>query len=1246
MRWLFTLFLAFFLPVAVMAQTAEEDRGYLQGLLEDNLSGAGRVVRIVGFAGALSSRATIEELTIADEEGIWLTARGLTLGWSRAAILAGRLDIAELSAEELLIPRAPIPAASDTPAPEAREFSLPDLPVPVNIGEVRITRAELGAALLGQEATLALTGTARLSGGDGSTELAIERAEGGTFRLAGAFSNTTRQLTLDLGLDEPQGGLAATLLGLPGAPALALTLQGDAPLDDFTARLRLTTEGVERLTGTARLAAERDATQPDLPPGWRFSADLGGDIAPVFAPAYRPFFGPDIHLAVEGRRTSAGALDLETLRLTADALTLSGRAAFSAEGWPTLLDLGARLQSSSGEAVLLPVNGEKTYVSTATLALSFDASKGEAWSLTSRIDGLSRGGLAAQSADLTANGQIAADAGRITGKVETKLAALSLSDPALATAIGPNPAARFAFDWIEGAPLAFSDILASSQGAALSGALTVTGPLEELSLTPDLSLIALDLSRFSALANTPLSGSANLAVQGAAQPLSGAFDLAFSGGTRNLALAQPRLDTLLEGDGELTLHVSRDLGGTYIRAFDIHTAHAAITAKGALKTNASALTATAEITETARVLPALQGPSRVSVTALQGENGWQLRGNGSGPGATELSLNAAFPDAPDGLRPLSVDATLTAANIAPFSQLLGQPASGGLSLTLTAEGDLTTRSGSANLALNGQSLRIGPAALAPLFGATQTLTAALKLEEGHLRIESADLATPEVTAKLSGETEGSTSRFTYETSLRDLSLLADGFPGAASAKGTASSTDGVTWQIDAMGSGPAGLTGEVKGTASAERLNLSATGRTPLALANEFIRPRLLSGTANYDLRIDGPPALSSVSGTLSTSDARLALPAERLAFGPITGAIRITNGRAELALDTLASTGGALSIRGPITLAAPFDASLLVEISGLRLSDPTLYRTRLDGTLSLKGPLAGGARISGALDLGNTEILVPNGSASAFSGLPGLKHINEPAEVRRTRSFAGLLNEASAESAPSVAYPVDIILSAPSRIFVRGRGLDAELGGQLRLQGTTADLLPQGRFELIRGRIDVLGQRFTLTSGQFRLQGDFDPWLRFVADTETSVASIRIVLEGLASSPSLSFESAPSLPEDEVLSLLIFGRETAKLSPLQAVRLGLAIRTLTGRGGEGFTGTLRKGLRLDDLDVRTTDEGTTEARIGAYLSDKLYSEVTTDSAGSSEIKLNLQIRPGLTARGRVTSEGETGVGIYFEKDY
>ena len=54
MRWLAVLLLVFW-PVAVVAQ--QDDRSFLTRFLEDNLSGEGRVVRLEGFAGALSSQA-------------------------------------------------------------------------------------------------------------------------------------------------------------------------------------------------------------------------------------------------------------------------------------------------------------------------------------------------------------------------------------------------------------------------------------------------------------------------------------------------------------------------------------------------------------------------------------------------------------------------------------------------------------------------------------------------------------------------------------------------------------------------------------------------------------------------------------------------------------------------------------------------------------------------------------------------------------------------------------------------------------------------------------------------------------------------------------------------------------------------------------------------------------------------------------------------------------------------------------
>ena len=319
--------------------------------------------------------------------------------------------------------------------------------------------------------------------------------------------------------------------------------------------------------------------------------------------------------------------------------------------------------------------------------------------------------------------------------------------------------------------------------------------------------------------------------------------------------------------------------------------------------------------------------------------------------------------------------------------------------------------------------------------------------------------------------------------------------------------------------------------------------------------------------------------------------------------------------------------------------------MNNVKATDPELYQAVLNGSVAVAGPLAGGARISGQLTLEDTELRVPANSGPSFANLPGLKHRFEPAKVRRVRDWAGLIDTGTSSRA-GPAYPLDLQITAPSRIFVRGRGLDAELGGTLTLSGDTNNVIPQGQFELIRGRMDILGKRLTLSEGLIQLQGAFDPFLRFVAQTETAGTTARIILEGPASAPELSFDASPDLPQDEVLARILFGKGLSTISPLQAVRLAAAIRTLTGKGGEGLAGKLRKGLALDDLDVSTSDTGTTQAKAGKYISENIYTEVIADSAGKSQINLNLQISPTVTARGRLGSDGDSAVGIFVEKDY
>lgn len=90
------------------------------------------------------------------------------------------------------------------------------------------------------------------------------------------------------------------------------------------------------------------------------------------------------------------------------------------------------------------------------------------------------------------------------------------------------------------------------------------------------------------------------------------------------------------------------------------------------------------------------------------------------------------------------------------------------------------------------------------------------------------------------------------------------------------------------------------------------------------------------------------------------------------------------------------------------------------------------------------------------------------------------------------------AAEASGPGFGLDLQLNAPNRIYVRGRGLDAELGGALNLSGTTNRIISAGRFELIRGRLDILGKRFLLDEGSVQFQGDFIPYIRFVTSTDT----------------------------------------------------------------------------------------------------------------------------------------------------
>jgi translocation and assembly module TamB len=487
---------------------------------------------------------------------------------------------------------------------------------------------------------------------------------------------------------------------------------------------------------------------------------------------------------------------------------------------------------------------------------------------------------------------------------------------------------------------------------------------------------------------------------------------------------------------------------------------------------------------------------------------------------------------------------------------------------------------------------------------------------------------------------------TLDATLDSLGRFVSQLPGPVKVSGTVGL--GQVYDVNLRANGPGGIALTATGSVSKALVpDLAISGTAPLGVANAFLPNAVdVQGNVALDLGLTGQLGLGGLGGRVTISGGRASVPAAGLALTGLEAQVSLSGGQAQVNMTTGFSSGGTASLQGSVGLTNGTPIDLTLTLNGVGAVKEPTFRTTLNGTLALTGSLASGGRLSGTIELGETEVSLAFSSAEGT--LIDIEHRGAPPAVTETRRRAGLIGAEAGGSGTSGGgqLALDVTISAPNRVFVRGRGLDAELGGQVRLTGRAGAIVPIGQFELIRGRLDILGKRLDLSEATLTLEGSFDPVVRLVATTTADDVNIQIVTEGTASAPRVSLQSSPDLPPDEVLALLLFGKGLDKISAIQALQLANAVATLIGPGGEGLQGKLRKQFGLDDLDVTTDENGSVALKAGKYLSENVYTDVTVNAEGEAEIQLNLDITPNLTARGKVGGDGGTSLGIFFEKDY
>lgn len=427
-------------------------------------------------------------------------------------------------------------------------------------------------------------------------------------------------------------------------------------------------------------------------------------------------------------------------------------------------------------------------------------------------------------------------------------------------------------------------------------------------------------------------------------------------------------------------------------------------------------------------------------------------------------------------------------------------------------------------------------------------------------------------------------------------------------------------------------------------LDIRVQGDVPLSAANAQLGAQgfVAEGNASVNVTVGGTGGKPTITGTVSTSGARVVDVRRNLAIEQITTTINLTGTRAEIGgLTGNFATGGQISVTGFIDISNPgLPSELTINLDQAVYVDGNTVTSTADARLTLTGSLLNGPLLAGTVNLSRTSITLSESRPASLQALD-IEHRNAPTAVLRQRR-----DQEPAEGRTSSApIALDLTISSPSQTFVRGRGIDAELGGTIRLTGSAAAPEVSGAFELRRGRMQILTKRLTITRATITFGGDLVPLLDLEATTTSGDATIVIRLTGLASNPQVTFSSTPSLPQDEILAQLIFGQSLARLSPLQIAQLADAAAQLAGGRGTSLFQSLRSTLGIDDLDVSTDETGGTSISAGKYLNDRTYIQLQQGGNGGARATINLDIGRGLKLKGEAGGSGAGG-GIFYEKEY
>lgn len=378
---------------------------------------------------------------------------------------------------------------------------------------------------------------------------------------------------------------------------------------------------------------------------------------------------------------------------------------------------------------------------------------------------------------------------------------------------------------------------------------------------------------------------------------------------------------------------------------------------------------------------------------------------------------------------------------------------------------------------------------------------------------------------------------------------------------------------------------------------------------------------------ISGSIAAPRFGGNLALTNASVDIPGLGLELRDITTNVT-SDINQTVAIQGQATSGdGTLNFFSEITAPMSPQRSFEIDINGANftVANDAEILLKISPDLQVNGN-SNSLNITGTLTLPVVDVQLTELPESAIDVSTDTVIVDNGPQTPTVHNAA--LADRGILGAMSMTAEVGIKLGDEVRF--RGFGLDAQLAGALEItQRATGAPLTYGELTVVEGFYATYGRRLDIEHGKLLFFGSMDnPALDIRAIRQTEDIKAGVQMNGTLRNIRSQLFSTPTLPDSDILAVLITGKPFAEMGNQDSNALAGAITTLGINQGKSFTNEVRSQLGLDTLAINSTgDTSNSSLTLGKYLTPKIFirygvglfdteSTLSVDYSVSDRIKL------------------------------